>query len=174
MSREKQKYNKNLITGKIRNLLRKNPHAGYDEIWNLFHYVDRSIRVTYYRIYKEMFGSSGSLQHKEEKERPVLKKIISYFSKHPDHTIKDAMKNLNMTRNQISGAIYRAKKINIDISYCKEMPNPVLHSMSYKIREYFMKHPYATSKECHQETGIETKYISLIRYRDRKNANTIK
>ena len=60
------KYNLNLKTGKIRALLYKNPNAGLKDLQNLFGNVTRSIRVTYYKTYKEIYGKPGSLVLKTE------------------------------------------------------------------------------------------------------------
>ena len=65
MKRLPTSYSKNLHTWKIRFLLYKNPNAGIKELTEMFGTgnVTRSIRVTYYKLYKEIYGKKGSLRY---------------------------------------------------------------------------------------------------------------
>lgn len=58
-------YDFNRITGQIRKLLTENPEAGYKELETMLGPLNRSIRVIYYRIYKEMFQKSGCLKKEQ-------------------------------------------------------------------------------------------------------------
>lgn len=55
-------YDNTRMAGQIRKLLMEQPNAGHKEVEALCGPLTRSVRVTYYRIYQEMFGTSGSLR----------------------------------------------------------------------------------------------------------------
>ena len=57
-------YNTETMTGKIRKMVAEHPDAGYEELEKLVGPLNRSIRVTYYRIHKELYDKSGSLRVK--------------------------------------------------------------------------------------------------------------
>ena len=58
-----RRQNPDIKTYKIRDMLEKNKDTGYSDLEKMFGTVTRSIRVTYYKVHKEMFGTSGSLKH---------------------------------------------------------------------------------------------------------------
>lgn len=64
MKRLPTKYSLNLKTWKIRKLVYNNPNAGCKELKEMFPDLTRSIRVIYYRVYKEIYGKNGSLRKK--------------------------------------------------------------------------------------------------------------
>ena len=55
-------YNTQTMAGKIRKMLTEYPDAGYEELEELMGPLNRSIRVTYYRIHREMCNKGGSLR----------------------------------------------------------------------------------------------------------------
>ncbi len=164
----KTTYNNNLISGKIRQLLRKNPQAGYKELFDMFGYVNRSIRVTYYRTYKEMFNKSGSLRRKISRPAPIRNKVLEYFTKHPNHTIIDGARALNMTESRVYNTLYNASVDGFEVTFKKRINTKNGINISEEIRKYMKNHPNATSKECAKAIGTKINYVSLVRYRDRK------
>jgi len=165
-------YGDNLIAGKIRRLLDKDPNAGYSELYRVFGYMNRSIRVTYYRIYQRMFNKSGSLRQKIIRSAPIRDKVLKYFKEHPDHTIVDGAHALDMSEKRVYNTLYNASVNGFKVTFKKRLP---YNDKSYanQIRNYMKKHPKATSKECAKAIGIDTSYVSLVQYRDRKNAKTV-
>ena len=164
----KAKLNPNLVSGKIRQMLHKNPDAGYEELKAQFGTITRSIRVTYYRIHKEMFQNPGSLKRPSYKSAPIRTKIIQYFTEHPNHTIVEAAKNLNMGRYRVYHIVYNARLKGIPVSFRKMSRSETRVSIAKAIRVYMAEHPNATSKECAEAVGAKTSYVSLIRYRDNR------
>ena len=169
MNREKAKYNQNLITGKIRRLLKKNPDAGYEELKKLFNREpDHSLRVTFYKIHKEMFGDCGSLRRTIKKPAPIRDKVTAYFMKHPDHTVSEAAKALQLRQKCVYAVIYNARRIGNLIPFKKRICGMPDTSIAKDIREYMAAHPGITSRECANALGVQTDYVSLIRYREKK------
>jgi len=166
-----KKYNRNLITGKIRRLLDKNPEAGYAELEEMFGKVTRSIIVTFYDVYKDMYNRSGHLKRlKKYKARPdtIRAKTQEYFAEHPDHTIQQASDALGMSWIKIHNAIYGLQVIGHPVSYHRVDNERRERGKALQIRAYFKTHPDATSRECAEAIGVKTSYVSLIRYRDRR------
>ena len=166
----KEKVNLNLATDRIRHLLQKHSEAGYEDVEKLFGKMTRSVRVTFYRIHKEMFGDSGSLKRPYAKPAPKRNKVVSYFKKYPDHTLDDAAKALHYRRDRIYALLYDAIQRGEAVTFQKKTPGTADTCLSAAIREYFVKHPDATSKECAGVTGSSVSYVSLVRYRDRMKA----
>ena len=167
----KTSYSDNLISGKIRQLLRKNPKAGYDELFRMFGYVSRSIRITYYKIYKEMFNKPGSLRRKISRPAPIRDKVVEYFTKHPDHTITDGARTLNMSEIRVYNTLYNASIDGFKVTFKKRLNKKNGINISEEVRKYMKKHPKATSRECAKAIGAKTNYVSLVRYRNRKYVN---
>lgn len=167
--RTQTKYNVNLMSGKIRRILQENPDAGYDAMEREFGPLDRSIRVTFYRIHKEMFGTPGSLKRGGKKAAPIRNKVIRYFADHPDHTINQCAAALGFSHMQVYEAIYRASMAGTEIPHKKQGRGPSAASLSHDIREYFLTHPETTIRECARHVGAKPGYVSLIVYHARKS-----
>ena len=159
------KYKQNLITGKIRALLQRKPDAGYDDMFELFGPLNRSLRVTFYKTHKEMFGEPGSLKRSEKRKTPVRDKIAHYFAAHPDHTLDEAAQALNMDRSRVYAIVYVANQAGADIKYRKKIKGAGETSIAQDIRSYIKDHPETTSKDCAKALGVKPNYVSLIRYR---------
>lgn len=52
-------------TERIRKMLKKKPKLSSEDLEKEFGEITRSIRVTFYRVHKEMFGTNGSLRKEE-------------------------------------------------------------------------------------------------------------
>ena len=169
MNRIQAKYNPNLLSGKIRRLLKRNPNAGYEDLKKVCKRVDHSIRVMYYNIHKEMYGNPGTLKRNIKKPAPLRDQVRAYFDRYPNHTIDEAAKAMSMTRHRVYGAIYSAKHTESPIPFRKKHRGTTEISVSKSIREYFVKHPKATTKTCARALGAKPEYVSLIIYRARRD-----
>lgn len=166
------KPNLNLMSGKIRDLLTRNPNAGYNELKEMFGTVTRSIRVTYYNICKEIFQKPGSLRYKKRDLGIKTKAIIQYFQQHPDHTIADATRDLNYKYGSILHGIHKARCRGISINFVTSRQskyNP--DSITAKVRAYYVEHPEASSAECATFFGTSREYVSAIRSRAKRKIN---
>lgn len=163
-------YNKNLKTGKIRLLLKKNPNAGYNELKEILGKIDRSARNIYYQLHKEMFGTSGSLKNTNIQRKLSTKtlKIINYFKNNPNATIDDASQALHYRRHIIYGTITRLIKKGENITYNKKRRKRKESGKSLKICQYFKTNPEATAEQCSKDTKINKNYIIQTLYRKRK------
>ena len=52
-------------TERIRKMLKKKPKLSSEDLEKEFGEITRSIRVTFYRVHKEMFGTNGSLRKED-------------------------------------------------------------------------------------------------------------
>ena len=159
------------MTEKIRRLLDKNPKAGYAELKKMFGTVTRSIIVTYYYVYKEMFNRSGHLKKRTTyKKTPgtIRARIREYFAKHPTHTILDAAKELEMTWTQVHNALYSMQAAGKPVSYHRMTSQEKEHGKALQIRNYFKENPTASTKECAQALSINPQYVSYIAYAARR------
>ena len=166
------KPNLNLMSGKIHNLLTQNPNAGYNELKEMFGTVTRSIRVTYYNTYKEMFQKPGSLRYKKRDLGIKTKAVIQYFQQYPDRTIADAARDLNYKYSSILHGIYKARCRGISINFVisrQSKYNP--DSITAKVRSYYVEHPKASSAECATFLGTSREYVSAIRSRAKRKIN---
>ena len=108
-------YNRNLISGKIRTLLRKKPDAGRKELEEVFGNLTRSIQVMYYRLHLELLGKSGSLRKKCTKQKPSKRitqtdKILEYMRQHPTATPKKCAAQTGTRAHYVSQITYMARK----------------------------------------------------------------
>ena len=166
-----KKYNRNLITGKIHRLLDKNPQAGYAELEKMFGKVTRSIIVTYYSVYKDMFNKSGHLRKpKQYKTAPntIRSKVVAYFAEHPNNTTKEAANALNMSWNQIHNALYTLKIAGRIIPYRRLTGIDKERGKALQIRNYFKMNPNASVQECAKDLEISSQYVSFIAYKARQ------
>ena len=166
------KYSRNLMTEKIRRLLDKNSEAGYAELKKMFGTVTRSIIVTYYSVYKDMFNRSGHLKkRKTYKKSPdtIRAKVRAYFAKHPTHTIIDATKELEMSWTQIHNALYSLQAIGRPVPYHRMTSQERERGKALQIRNYFKENPEATTRECAQALSLNPQYVSYIVYAARKS-----
>ena len=167
-------YKQNLITGRIRRLLEKKPDAGYDDLAKIFYTINRSIRVIFYQVHKEMYGYPGSLKRSMKRQAPVREIIVNYFTAHPDHTINQAARALNMNRARVYANVYNAIRSGEAITFRKSQRKQDGINIAKQVRDYFQVHPEATSSECAKELGTRINYVCLIMYRARQNSKKCK
>lgn len=166
-----KKYNRNLMTGKIRQLLDKNPDAGYTELEEMFGKVTRSIIVTFYDVYKDMYNRSGHLNRpKQYKAKPdtIRAKVQEYFAKHPDHTIQQAADTLGIPWIKIHNAAYGLQVIGHPVSYHRVENKERERGKALQIREYFKTHPDTCTSECARALNIAPEYVSFIVFAARR------
>ena len=165
------KYKRNLMTEKIRRLLNKNPDAGYDELKKMFGTVTRSIVVTYYAVYKDMFNKSGHLRKpKQYKAAPntIRSKVVAYFMEHPNSTTIEAAEALNMSWNQVHNALYTLKIAGRIVPYRQLTGKDKERGKALQIRNYFKMNPNASVQECAKDLEISPQYVSFIAYKARQ------
>ena len=166
------KYERNLMTGKIRRLLDKNPNAGYTELKKIFGKVTRSIIVTFYKVYQDMFNRSGHLNRpRQYTARPnsIREKVVKYFKKHPQNTTLDAVKDLKLSWSQVHSAIYNLSLSGRTITYRRMTGKDREHGKALQIRDYFKMNPTANTQECAENLGINPQYVSFIVCRARQS-----
>ena len=153
------------MTGKIRHLLDKNPDAGYAELEEMFGKVTRSIIVTFYDVYKDMYNRSGHLNRpKQYKAKPDTIRAIAqeYFAEHPDHTIQQAVDALGIPWVKIHNAVYGLQAIGHPVSYHRIENEERERGKALQIREYFKAHPDTCTSECARALDIAPEYVSFI------------
>lgn len=164
MTSKETLYKRNLISGKIRIILKKNKHASYEDLERTFGKVTRSITVTYYKIFKEMFNESGKLRKTIRKNtvNSIRYRVHEYFKKHRNHTIYDAAKDLNLSWNQVYSAIRHIRLKDKTITYRKPDSQKRERGRALKIRNYIKKYPKKTLKECAKATKSSYSYVAYI------------
>ena len=162
------------MAGKIRHMLNKNPDAGYVELKEMFGKVTRSIIVTFYDVYKEIYNRSGHLKrpkkYKEYKAKPntIRAKVREYFTKYPGHTIQQAADTLGIPWMKIHNAVYGLQVIGHPVSYHRVENKERERGKALQIREYFKTHPDTCTSECARALNIPPQYVSFIVFAARR------
>lgn len=161
--RKETLYNRNLMSGKIRTLLRKDPDATKEDLEKTCGAMSRSIIVTYYRIYRELYNKTGSFRKAE------YTKLASYLAKHPDHTINDIAEAFHKSTFWAHKRIHELQEAGVSVSYRLPPRKNMERGKALQIRQYFIEHPTASLQECANFVGVTKQYVSSIKWSAKKS-----